>query len=83
MTKEASVTIQGLNLGKMTKQGGGCVEIQFTSGGKVTGTLKVSRTKIEWVPSKKEKGFQITPRRLEELLIKESKKKKRSKIRKK
>ena len=70
MVKEASVTIQGLNLGKMTTKGGGCVEIQFKDRGEVMGTLKVSRTKLEWVPPNAKKGYQISPVELRDFIYK-------------
>jgi hypothetical protein len=76
MTKEASVTIQGLNLGKMTKKGGGCVEIQFKDKREVMGTLKVSRTKLEWFPPNAKKGYPILPSEFRDFVYKKYKIKK-------
>jgi len=82
MVKEASVTIQGLNLGKMTARGGGCVEVQFKDRGEVMGTLKVSRTKLEWIPPNAKKGYPILPSELRDFIYKKYKIKKTRRSRK-
>jgi len=76
MVKEASVSIKGLDLGKMTKQGGGGVEIQFKDKGKVMGTLKISRTRLEWTPPNAKRSYSILPSELRDLIYKKYKIKK-------